>query len=309
MIQKFNAPTGRFAKEAFDLLNKKPVKGIPIWMINPMEHANIDRLANMPAGSYKKDPVPVYIKMEQNAGCTMVDQFIPENPLSMGDKGYEADAETRNSATAGNKEIEMDGMKIDSPEAVVENMEKFWFPGILDEIKNFNEEEIIDGIITEENKVQKLVGEDMLKVPYGYARMPFLGYFSYGYENYFMAYALYPEVMERSFKLQTDYAVLHNKAIARAITEGGLPPFYRMDHDMADQKGMLIDIKSLDKIWFPYFKKCMEPLVKAGVTVIWHCDGNLMDMLPRLIECGLKGFQGFQYEFGMDYEKICAMKT
>jgi len=42
--------------------------------------------------------------------------------------------------------------------------------------------------------------------------------------------------------------------------------------------------------------------------MIWHCDGNLMDMVPRLLEVGIRGFQGFQYEDGMDYEKICRMK-
>ena len=34
-----------------------------------------------------------------------------------------------------------------------------------------------------------------------------------------------------------------------------------------------------------------------------------MQMVPRLLEAGLVGFQGFQYEDGMDYEKICRMKT
>jgi hypothetical protein len=32
-----------------------------------------------------------------------------------------------------------------------------------------------------------------------------------------------------------------------------------------------------------------------------------MDMVPRLLEVGLSGFQGFQYEDGMDYERICRM--
>jgi hypothetical protein len=32
-----------------------------------------------------------------------------------------------------------------------------------------------------------------------------------------------------------------------------------------------------------------------------------MEMVPRLIEAGIRGFQGFQYEDGMDYEKICGM--
>lgn len=34
-----------------------------------------------------------------------------------------------------------------------------------------------------------------------------------------------------------------------------------------------------------------------------------MQMIPRLLECGISGFQGFQYEDGMDNERICQMKT
>jgi len=49
--------------------------------------------------------------------------------------------------------------------------------------------------------------------------------------------------------------------------------------------------------------------LKAGIRLLWHCDGNLMKMVPRLIEAGIGGFQGFQYEDGMDYIKICGMKT
>ena len=29
----------------------------------------------------------------------------------------------------------------------------------------------------------------------------------------------------------------------------------------------------------------------------------------QLLECGIKGFQGFQYEDGMDYKKICEYKA
>ena len=65
----------------------------------------------------------------------------------------------------------------------------------------------------------------------------------------------------------------------------------------------------MDKIWFPHFARSIKPLLDAGVKLIWHCDGNLMQMVPRLLEVGLHGFQGFQYEDGMDYEKICRMKT
>jgi len=50
-------------------------------------------------------------------------------------------------------------------------------------------------------------------------------------------------------------------------------------------------------------------LLNTDLKMIWHCDGNLSQMVPRLLEVGLNGFQGFQYEDGMDYEKICKMKT
>lgn len=53
--------------------------------------------------------------------------------------------------------------------------------------------------------------------------------------------------------------------------------------------------------------RAIRPFLDAGVRLIWHCDGNLMEMVPRLLECGIGGFQGFQYEDGMDYERICRM--
>jgi uroporphyrinogen decarboxylase len=124
-----------------------------------------------------------------------------------------------------------------------------------------------------------------------------------------MAYALYPEVMERGFKINADMAEVRNRIAARAIIEGALPRQVRLDHDMADSRGMLVDIKTLDELWFPHFARSIKPLLDAGIRLIWHCDGNLMDMVPRLLECGIGGFQGFQYEDGMDYERICQMKT
>jgi hypothetical protein len=78
---------------------------------------------------------------------------------------------------------------------------------------------------------------------------------------------------------------------------------------MADSRGTLVRPETLDRLWFPHFSRCLDPLLRAGVNLIWHCDGNLMAMVPRLLEVGLAGFQGFQHEDGMDYARICRMKT
>lgn len=132
---------------------------------------------------------------------------------------------------------------------------------------------------------------------------------TYGYANYFMAYAIYPDVIERVFAACADFCVIHNRAAARAFREGDLPLCARLDHDMADTRGTLVSIESLDRLWFPHFARSIAPLIEAGVRAIWHCDGNLMQMVPRLLDVGLAGFQGFEYRHGMDYERICRMTT
>ncbi|NLV73098.1 MAG: hypothetical protein GXY52_00210 [Chloroflexi bacterium] len=62
------------------------------------------------------------------------------------------------------------------------------------------------------------------------------------------------------------------------------------------------------RIWLPHLARSLDELDRAGIRLIWHCDGNLMGMLPMLLEAGVSGFQGFQYEDGMDYPGICALR-
>jgi hypothetical protein len=290
-----------------DTIQGRPTRGIPIWQINPMEHRMIDRIAGVPEGTYRRDPEPTYGQMLLNAHCCLLDQYIPRNPLTMGSSGYEAGAPQ--GATTGATEIVRDGIRIDSPEAVVEHFEKFVLPDTAKSIATFDENRRVLELLEQERKIQDQLGPEILKVPYGCVTFPNFWYGAYGYENYFMAYALYPEMIERVFAARADLALLNNRAVLRAYREGGLPPLNRLDHDMADSRGTLVDIKSLDRIWFPHFARCLEPLLKSDIKLIWHCDGNLSQMVPRLLEVGLKGFQGFQYEDGMDYEAICRMKT
>jgi uroporphyrinogen decarboxylase len=297
------------AQLALDTLMQRPTVGIPSKTLFLMQHAHIERLAGAHPGSYRHDPEGVYLAMQRAVGTCLVDQWIPRNPLTMGDAGYEADSDRRNTATTGAHEIVCDGVPIDSPEAVVEHLERFVFPRIETDVAEFDEARRVREIIAGERSVQALLGPAILKTGYGIIRFPTLAYTTYGYEPYFSAYALYPEVMERHFCLQADLAVRNNRAAARAYIEGDLPLLHRLDHDMADSRGLLVRPETLDRIWFPHFSRCLEPVLQTGVRLLWHCDGNLMDMVPRLLEVGLHGFQGFQYEDGMDYARICRMKT
>jgi len=291
---------------ALDTIHQKPTKGIPTWLVHVMQQEYIERLAGVQPGEYKKNPEETYLAYLYAIGVCTLDQYIPLNPLSIGNRGYENKGK---GATTGAEKIVVNDILIDSPEAVIEHFERFVFPAIQNQIAAFDEDKRVQEILAGEANIQEKIGPEILKTGHGFVRFPGFRYGTYGYENYLMAYALYPEMLEKDFSLQADLALLNNRAAARACLEGNLPPLYRLDHDIAGSRGTLVKIESLDKIWFPHFARCLEPMLKTDARMIWHCDGNLMEMVPRLIEVGIKGFQGFQYECGMDYEKICRMKT
>lgn len=292
-------------QQVLDAIHGHPHRGAPSWMINLMEWRMIDRLAGVPEGTYEQEPDATYRAMLRAADANMVDQWLPHNPLTMGSAGYGEERE-RN-ATTGGEEIVRDGIVIREPEDVLRHLEEVIWPELEAELAG--PPPTAEAFLKQELKIQAYLGDQVLKVPHACIRFPGLRYVVYGYGPYFMAYALYPEMMERDFRLQGQVIRRRNAAIARAIVDHGRPPVVRLDHDMADSRGTLVRIETLDELWFPHFLNAIEPALQAGLKLVWHCDGNLMEMVPRLLEAGIHGFQGFQYEDGMDYEAICQMKT
>ena len=292
------------AQLALDTLHRVPTTGIPIGLVHIMEHSVIEHLAGAVQGSYVKDPHGVYVRMLERVGVCMIDQYLAENPLSMASHGYHAGSQVGAPIGA----VVCDGMVIDSPEAVAEHIERFAIPIFQNMTRDFNFAAVETAVVRSEQKDQQRLGANILKTGYGQLSFPRLGYTQYGYENYFMAFALYPDVMGRLFAAHADYYEKHNRAVVSGFVKAGLPLYHRLDHDMADSRGLLTGLHALEKHWLPCFERAIRPAVDAGFTLLWHCDGNLMELLPLLLECGLKGFQGFQYEDGMDYVKICAMR-
>jgi len=295
---------------AWDVLRGEPTAGIPSWGLFVMEHSEMERLKGAEAGAYRRDPQGVYLAMQRRIGTCYIDQYIPENPLSMGDCGFAGDVV--HGATTGAHRIVLDGMAIDGPEAVVAHLEAHVWPALREAIAACDpaNEDAVAALVAGERDIQQRFGPTILKVPYGgFNALPVLRYGAYGYEAYLMAYGLYPEAIEADFALQAELARRRNARAARAIEMGDLPPVVRLDHDMADARGTLVSVASLEKLWLPHLERSIAPLVQGGVRCLWHCDGNLMGLIPGLIEAGVGGFQGFQYEHGMDYPAICRMRT
>jgi hypothetical protein len=296
---------------AAETLAMRPTAGIPTWMLHVMDVDYLEARSGHAPGDYALDPDAVYLDFQRVAGACMIDQYLADNPGSMQEHGYGAHA--ARTASTGAEQVVLDGIAIDSPEAVVRHLEEAALPALEREIAALDPSDPAEvaRLIAQERAMQDRLGDSILKAPYaeGFQCFPALRYTTYGYANYLMAFVMYPEVMERDFKLQADLAEKRNTLAACAIIEGGLPGVVRLDHDMADSRGPLVDVRDLDRLWFPHFARAIRPHLDAGVRLLWHCDGNLMPMIPRLLEAGIGGFQGFQYEDGMDYERICRMTT
>jgi uroporphyrinogen decarboxylase len=65
----------------------------------------------------------------------------------------------------------------------------------------------------------------------------------------------------------------------------------------------------LRKHYFPTVRMIIEPLVDAGVRLIHHCDGDVRPVLDDFIDLGFSGFQGFQYELGIDLYDLKARRS
>ncbi|MHB8280325.1 MAG: uroporphyrinogen decarboxylase family protein, partial [Candidatus Humimicrobiaceae bacterium] len=48
------------------------------------------------------------------------------------------------------------------------------------------------------------------------------------------------------------------------------------------------------KLYIPRLKKILEPIHKRNIPVVFHCDGNMVNVIPVLIDCGVEGAHPIQ---------------
>lgn len=279
-----------------------PDDGIPSWILVVMDVAWTERLLGEPPGAYETDPVGLELRQKQVLGTAIFDQLVVTPPTQV-ESGFGGRVSAHQAV--------VDGKPIEGPEDVLHHYEDVVIPGLEHAIAHFPER--AEGLRTEWlagfRSLEQRLGPETLLIPYdGVQEKPVFRYFSYGYEPYFMFFALYPEVQEEAFRLEGSYAELHNAVLAQTIVDEGIPPIVRSDHDMTSATGPMANIEVLDRIYFPHLERAMRPLIDRGIQVLWHCDGDVNLLVPRLLEMGFSGFQGFQDECNMDYPAIAKMR-
>jgi hypothetical protein len=150
----------------------------------------------------------------------------------------------------------------------------------------------------------ELLGPDVLVID-GFGQADFMGgYTRWGYENYLVAAALYPEAMRRYYHHSALCGRLQNHAIALACERFGIAPFVYSGQDICASRGPLMSPQMLRTLYFPELKWCVEPLVEAGIGIVWHCDGDIRLILEDILDLGVAGLQGFEEEHGPRYDDM-----
>ena len=122
-----------------------------------------------------------------------------------------------------------------------------------------------------------------------------------GLEEFSYACQDSPGEIERLVEAQTEYA----RALAeRFAAHRAEVNFVAICDDMAFKGGMIFPPEWIRRFWRPRFEQVLAPLLKAGIRVIFHSDGNIREIIPDLIEMGIAGINPLEPVPGMELPEL-----
>jgi hypothetical protein len=102
--------------------------------------------------------------------------------------------------------------------------------------------------------------------------------------------------LERVLWAQNEIAV----RLARSAAEARLCPIYFIGDDIAYKETTMFSPAFLRQTFIPMLARTIEPLRNAGISVVFHSDGNVMPVLDDLIGAGISGLNPIEPIAGMD---------
>lgn len=244
---------------------------------------NLAEIAGITVEQYLRNPEEGVMRANRSLGVDgMAPPVIPRNLESI------RDGNLKEETFAGVEPEALEERGAAVPESEKAILQKF---DAVKEEKQFR---------TEFESSLKLLGDIVLIPTIWRSIVNFSLYFQYGYEAFLSALALYPDEVERIWWEDSILTRERNKILARLYREYNLVPLLFAGHDICTHVGPMCSPLLLRQRYWPHAKRCLEPLLDAGIRVVHHCDGNVMPLIDDMISAGISGFQGFQYECAVD---------
>ena len=88
--------------------------------------------------------------------------------------------------------------------------------------------------------------------------------------------------------------------LVQAIIKENLSPIFFTWSDIAYKGSTMFSKKILQEFFIPCLKNICKPLKEAGIKIIFHSDGNVMNILDDMIDAGIDGLNPIEPIAGMD---------
>lgn len=120
----------------------------------------------------------------------------------------------------------------------------------------------------------------------------------FGFENFM--FMLHDDPM-----LVEDYLEMHSRYYEeqiKALVKCGIDFLYIGD-DIAYKAGTMLSPDTMRRIWVPRMKRMMAPAAESGIPILFHSDGNIIEMMPDLLDMGIGGLNPIE-PYGMDIADV-----
>ena len=121
-------------------------------------------------------------------------------------------------------------------------------------------------------------------------------YAEMGVELFSLAIYDAPEAVERIIDAHCTNMVRLCEAAAREK----LGPIFFIGDDIAYKGALLYSPEFLRRTFIPALARCCRPLKDAGILVVFHSDGYIMEVLDDMLEVGIDGLNPIEPIAGMD---------
>jgi uroporphyrinogen decarboxylase len=164
------------------------------------------------------------------------------------------------------------------------------FQDIEDAVRNYRAPDITrPGLFDEMARDLREQSGSALVIPSGYFGVYERGYGLMGFGEFMTYMATKPKVVHDLLDKITDYRV----AYARKVVEMGFKVAHHGD-DLGTQQGTLFSRQMFREFVLPRLKRAWQPYNDAGIPIILHSCGCLIDFLPDLIGIGLRVLEPVQ---------------
>lgn len=151
------------------------------------------------------------------------------------------------------------------------------------------------GLLEEYRSAQQVFAPHTMYVPAAGTGLTDL-YVSVGLERFCLLLRDRPDFVGRLLRRRAR----DNMRWVRRAAEERLCPLFWIAEDVGGKNGLLFSPQWLREHFIPALSTLVKPLHAAGIKVIFHSDGNVMEILPDLIDAGIDGLHPIEPLADMD---------